>query len=165
MKMCLKLAHYAFLSPPSKGTTMSTFCVFFFTFCWRLNLFMSFSLPKRVCKSLWVCSYMYCVSVSVCVHPLNKDVSQAIIGSFLHCVLQKMVRWVALRFVIALCWSWNRLKCDGQCLFLSYCNSCSACESHSLRERDVLGNTLIVDHHVKKNLYICTYSLGQLERL
>ena len=52
----------------------------------------------RVC----VCMYV-CVCVCVCAHPLNKDVSQAIIGTFFQCVLQKMVAWVALRFVIALC--------------------------------------------------------------
>ena len=49
---------------------------FFFTFRWSLNLLMSFSLPKCDCKSLCVYSYF------VCVHPLNKDVSQAIIGTF-----------------------------------------------------------------------------------
>ena len=32
-------------------------------------------------------------SVCLCVHPLNKDVSQAIIGTFFQCVLQKMVGW------------------------------------------------------------------------
>ena len=46
---------------------------------------------------------VYVATVCVCVHPLNKDVSQAIIGTFLQCVLQKMVGWVALRFVITLC--------------------------------------------------------------
>ena len=42
-------------------------------------------------------------SVYMCVHPLNKDVSQAIIGTFFQCILQKMVGWGALRFVITLC--------------------------------------------------------------
>ena len=42
-----------------------------------------------------------CVCVCVCVHPLNKRVFQAIIGTFVQCVLHKMVGWVALRFVIA----------------------------------------------------------------
>ena len=35
---------------------------------------------------------------------------------------------------------------------------------HSLQERDVLGNMLIVDHHVKK-IFMYIYSLRQLERL
>ena len=64
---------------------------------------MSFSLPKRDCKSLSVCRALVWVCVCVCVHPLNKDVSQAIIGTFFHCILQTMVGWVALRFAIALC--------------------------------------------------------------
>ena len=34
---------------------------------------------------------------------------------------------------------------------------------HSLQERNVLGNVLIVDHHVKKKNYRYIYSLGQLE--
>ena len=44
-----------------------------------------------------------CVCMCVCVHPLNKDISQAITGTFIQCVLQKMVGCVTLRFVIALC--------------------------------------------------------------
>ena len=36
--------------------------------------------------------------VCVCVHPLNKDVSQAIIGTFFQRLLQKMVGWVAFEF-------------------------------------------------------------------
>ena len=34
----------------------------------------------------------------MCVHPLNKDVSQAIIGTFFQRFLQKMVGWVAFEF-------------------------------------------------------------------
>ena len=34
----------------------------------------------------------------MCVHPLNKDVSQAIIGTFFQSLLQKMVGWVAFEF-------------------------------------------------------------------
>ena len=150
MKMCLKLAHYAFSLSPSTDATMSTFCGFFFTFCWSSNLLMSFSLPKCDCKSLWVCSYC----VSVCVHPLNKDISQAIIGTFLQCVLQKMVRWVALRFVITLCWSLNRLKCDGQCLFLSYCNSCSACEMSFLTGKGCPGKYAHCRSPRQKKIYV-----------
>ena len=32
-----------------------------------------------------------------CVHPLNKDVSQAIAGTFYQCLFQKMVGWVAFK--------------------------------------------------------------------
>ena len=41
---------------------------------------MIFFLPKRDCKSLWVCDRV-----------LSKDVSQAIIGTFYQCHFQKMV--------------------------------------------------------------------------
>ena len=59
---------------------------------------MSFSPFKIDCKSLCVC---VCVcSYCVCVHPLNKDISQAIIGTFFQCILLKMVGWVALYFKI-----------------------------------------------------------------
>ena len=56
-------------------------------------------------------------------------------------------------FLFYLCWSLNRLKFDGQCLFLSYCNSCFACERSFLTGAECPGECA----H-------CTYSLGQLER-
>ena len=102
--------------------------VFFFTFCWSLNLLMSFFPFQNVIANL-----------CVCVHPLNKDISQAIIRTFFQCILQKMVGWVALRFVIASHWSLNHLKCDGQCLFLSYCNSYSAREMSFLTGKECPG--------------------------
>ena len=42
-----------------------------------------------------------------------------------------------------------------------------AVKGHSLQERNVLGNVLIVDHQVKrkKKKYIYVYALGHLERL
>ena len=124
MKMCLKLAHYTFSSSPSKDAMMSTFCVFFPHFLLKFKPFYEFFPFQNVIANLCVC---------VCVHPLNEDVSQAIIGACFHCVSQKMVVWVALRFVIALSRSLNHLTCDGQCLFLSYCNSCSSCEISFLK--------------------------------
>ena len=107
-----------------------------------------------MCRALvWVC---------VCVHPLNKDVSQAIIGTFFQCILQKMVGWVALRFVIAFRWSLNRLKCDGQCLFLSYCNSCSACEMSFLTGKECPGKCAHCRSPRQKKFYMYIYSLQQL---
>ena len=130
MKICLKLAHYAFSLSPSKDALMSTFCGFFFTFYWiSLNLLMNIFPFQNVIANLSVSVASVCVCVRVCVYIHRiKTSAQAIIRYFFQCVLQKMVGWVALRFVIALYWSLNRLKCGGQCLFLSYCNSCSACE-------------------------------------
>ena len=115
---------------------------------WRV-----FSLPKRDCKSLCVC-----VCVCVCVHPLNKDTSQAIIGTFFQYILQKMVGWVALRFVIAFCWGLNRLKCDGQCLFLSYCNSCSACEMSFLTGKECPGKCAHCRSPRQKIFYVYVFT-------
>ena len=95
----------------------------FLHFLLKFKPFDEFFPFQNLIANLSVCV----ASVCVCVHPLNKDASQAIIGRFCQCVLQKMVEG-ALRFAITLCWSLNCLKCDGQCLFLSYCNSFSACE-------------------------------------
>ena len=80
---------------------------------------------------------------------------------FFQCILQKMVGWVALRFVIAFRWSLNHLKCDGQCLFLSYRNSCSACEMSFLTGKECHGKCAHCrSPHQKKFMYI--YSQGQL---
>ena len=69
-----------------------------------------------------------------------------------------------MRFVIALCWSLNYSKCDGQFLFSSLVIAIFALhvKCHSLQERNVLGNVLIVDHHVKKKV-MYVYSVGRLE--
>ena len=86
------------------------------------------------CRSLCVCV----ARVRVCVLPLNIEVSrsQAIIGTFFQCLFQKMIGWVPLEVLFALCWSLNHLKCDGQYLFLSYCDSCSACEKSFLTRKE-----------------------------
>ena len=98
----------------------------FLHFLFKFKLFDDFFPFQNVIANL-------CVSVasSLCVyvHPLNIDVPQAIIGTFFQCLFEKMVGLVAFE---ALCWSLNRLKCDGQCLFLSFCDSCSACEKSFL---------------------------------
>ena len=66
----------------------------------KFNPFDEFFPLQSVIANLSLCVASVCVCVCVCVHPLNKDVSQAIIGTFFQCVLQKMVAWVALGFVI-----------------------------------------------------------------
>ena len=73
------------------------------------------------------------VCVCVCVHPLNKDVTQAVIhiGTFYQCPFQKMVGWVSF-YLIAI-------------LALHVL-------SHSLQERNVPVNVFIVDHHIKKHI-------------
>ena len=76
----------------------------------------------------------------LCVHPLNKDVSQAIIDTLL-----SMTANVSFYFIAILA-----LRVKGL----------------SLQERNALGNVPTVDHHVKEIYkYIYIYSQGQLEML
>ena len=69
------------------------------------------------------------------VHSLNKDVSHAIIGTFFKCLLQKIVGRVVFVVFSRFMLNFKRLKCDGQCLFLSYCDSYFACEKWFLKGR------------------------------
>ena len=101
---------------------MSTFLVLSHFLC-KFKPFLEFSFQNLISNlSLHEAS----VCVCGCVHPLNKDVSQATIGTFFLCFLQKMAAWVAfevsIRFMLA----------NGQCLFLSYCDFCSVCEKSLL---------------------------------
>ena len=83
MKMCLKLGYCALSLSPSVDATMCTFWGFSSLFVEVETFWWVFSLPKLDCgKSL--CEV---ASVFVCVHPLNKDVSQAITGTFFQCLL------------------------------------------------------------------------------
>ena len=78
MKMCLKLGYCALSLSPSVDATMCTFWGFSSLFVEVETFWWVFSLPKLDCgKSL--CEV---ASVCLCVHPLNKDVYQAITGTF-----------------------------------------------------------------------------------
>ena len=46
----------------------------------------------------------------MCVHPLDKDVSQAIIGAFYQCHFQKMVGWVAFKVSLPFMLKFKSLK-------------------------------------------------------
>ena len=50
---------------------------------------------QNVIANLCLCVAKVCVCV--CVHPLNKDVPQAIIGTFYQCHFQKMVGWIVMK--------------------------------------------------------------------
>ena len=63
----------------------------------KFKPFDEFFTFQNVIANLSVCVVTVCVSV----HPLINDISQAIMGTFFQRILQKMVGWVALRFVIA----------------------------------------------------------------
>ena len=67
MKMCLKLAHYAFSSSPSKDVTMSTFCGFFFTLL-KFKPSDEFFPFQNVTANLSVCAASVCVCVCVYIH-------------------------------------------------------------------------------------------------
>ena len=69
----------------------------FLHFLLKFKPFDEFFPFQNVIANLSVCI------ATVCVHPLNKDISQAIIGTFFSALYKRMVRWVALRFVIAFC--------------------------------------------------------------
>ena len=126
-------------------------------FLLKFKPFDEFS-PSKTWLQISLCVATVCVCVCVCVcvyvHSLNKDISQAIIGTIFQCILQKMVGWVVLRFVIAFRWSLNRLKCDGQCLFLSYCNSCSACEMSFLTGKECPGKCAHCRSPRQKKFYV-----------
>ena len=94
MEMCLKLAYCAFSSSPSKDSTMSSLWGFLLHYLFKFKPLDDFSLPKRDCKSL--CVWLECVCVHP--HPLNKDFSQAVIGTFYQYHFQKIVGWVAFKF-------------------------------------------------------------------
>ena len=51
-------------------------------------------LPSKTWLQISVCFWLE----RVCGHPLNKDFSQPVIGTFYHCHFQKMVGWVAFKF-------------------------------------------------------------------
>ena len=78
----------------------------------------------------------------MCVHPLNKDVSQAIIALF-SVPFSKDGRMGRFRgFSLLVVEVYNRFKCYGQCLFLCYCDcSCYACEKPfvTIQELNVFG--------------------------
>ena len=63
--MCLKLAHYAFSSSPSKDATMSIFCVFFFHFLLQFKPFDEFFPFQSVIASLSKCVATVCMCVYI----------------------------------------------------------------------------------------------------
>ena len=129
MEMCLKLAYSAFSSSPSKDSTRSSLWGFLLHYLFKFKPLDDFSLPKRDCKSLCVCDW------SVCGYTRTRWIKISLKLSLALFISTIFKRWSLLSF-FSLCWSLNCLKCAGHCLFLSYCDSCSACEKSFLTGKE-----------------------------
>ena len=136
-------------SSPLKDSTMSTLWGF-------LHYLLKFKplddiFPSKTWLQISVCLWLECV----CVYPLNKDFSQAVIGFFYQCHFQKMVGWVTLKFFFFMLKFKSFRIWRPMSLFILLRFLLSVWNViRSLQERNVLWNVLIVDHHVKKILYI-----------
>ena len=86
--MCL----CSFSSSPSKDSTMSTFWGF-------LHHLLKFKPLDDVFPFKTWLQFSLCLWLErVCVHPVNKDVSQAIFSTFYQCQFQKIVGWICFKF-------------------------------------------------------------------
>ena len=109
---------YAFSLSPTKDATMMTFWGF----------------PKRDCKSLCVCGW----SVRVYIHWF-KTFFKLSWTPFISAIFKRWQDRSLSNFLFSLCWGLNRLKCDGLCLLLSYCDCYFACERSFLAGKDSPG--------------------------
>ena len=85
-------------------------------------------IPSKTWMQISVCFWLE----GVCGHPLNKDFSQFVIGTFYQCHFQKMAGWVAFNF-FSLCWSLNRLNVS---FYLIAILQCSGCENSFLTGKE-----------------------------
>ena len=127
--------------------------VVFLHFLLKFKPFDEFFPFQNVIANLCACVAAVCVCTSIKQRHLS-----SYHWHFFQCILQKMVGWVALRFVIAFCWSLNHLKCDGQCLFLSYRNSCSACEIPFLTGKECSGKCAHCRSTRQKKFYVYIFT-------
>ena len=109
-----------------------------FTFCWSLNLLMSFFPSKtwmQISLSLWL-ECCVCVCVCVYIHWIKTSLKLSLaLFSVPSSKDGRMGRFWG-RSLFPLCWRLNHLKCDGQCLFLSHFDFCSACEKSFLTGKE-----------------------------
>ena len=93
-----------------------------------------------------LCLWLECVCVYI---HWFKTFFKLSLTLFISAIFKRWQDRSLLNFLFSLCWGLNRLKCDGLCLLLSYCDCyLLRVKGHSLQERIVLGNLLIVDHQV-----------------
>ena len=126
--MCLKLACCAFSSSPSKDATMSTFCGFS-SLLLKFKPFDDF-FPSKTWLQISLCLWL---------EGWIKTSLKLSLALFISAIFKRWKDGSFLSFLFSLCWSSNGLKCDGQCLFLSYCHSCFACERSFLTGKECLG--------------------------
>ena len=118
------------------------FLHFLLMFWWVFSLWkwLQISLSVKLARQL-----------CVCVHPLNKDVSQAVIGTFFSVPFSKDGRMG--RF-----WGFSLLYVEVYQInvsFLSYCDYCSTCEKSFLTGKECLREcTHCRSPHQKKYIYI-----------
>ena len=131
--------------------------VFYFTICSSLNPWMIFPF-QNVIANLCVL-WLECVWVHP--HPLNKDFSQAVIGTFYQYHFQKIVGWVTFKFFFFML----KFKLFKMCRPLSL----------FILSRFLLSVWKVIPYRKGMSCGMCSlkittskgilYSLGQLERL
>ena len=132
--------------------------VFYFTIYSSLNPWMIFPFQNVIAN---LCVFV--TGVCVCVHPhsLNKDFSQAVIGTFYQYHFQKIVGWVAFKFLFFML----KFKLFKMCRPLSL----------FILLRFLLSVWKVIPYRKGMSCGMCSlkittskgilYSLGQLERL
>ena len=93
MKMCLKLAYYAFHCLLQKMLRWVPFGVFLLHYLLKFKTLDDF-FPSKMWLQISLRLWLECV----CVHPLIKDVFQATFDTFYQCHFQKMIGLVAFKF-------------------------------------------------------------------
>ena len=101
----------SFSSSPSKDSTMSMFWGF-------VHHLLKFKPLDDVCPSKTWLQISLCLWLErVCVHPVNKDVYQAIISTFYQCQFQSIVGWLAFKFSLLFMLKFKSLKLWGPMYF------------------------------------------------
>ena len=168
MKMCLKLAYYAFSSSPPKDAMIIPLNVVFLHFLLKFTPFDEFFPFQNMIANLSVCvASVVVVCVCVHVHPLNILWHlSSYRWQFFWVHFTKDGRMghfeVCHRFVLK--FKPFKVWWPMSLFIFSYCNSCSACEMSFLTGKECPGKCAHCrSPRQKKVMYM--YSLGQLERL
>ena len=123
---------------------------FFFTICWSLNLCMIF-FPSKTWLQISLCLWLECVCQYTHWIKISLKLSLAL---FISAIFWKMVGWVAFKFFFFMLKFKSFKMWRPMCLFILLRFSLSVWKVISYTERNVLWNVLIVDHQLKKILYM-----------